>query len=117
MYSIEDQGSTIRLFYFLKTTVPVPTDFRSYEQQGKRVSGNPVSQYRATGVSMWATEELARLSLSQRSDSVWRSIAAIDLATDGKEMRIERTGQREGHFTVFSTPDVLFSCPRTVTSL
>lgn len=117
MYSIEDRGSTIRLFYFLKTTAPIPADFRSYEQQGKKVSGNPVSQYRATGVSMWATEELARLSLSQRSDPVWRFIAAIDLVTDGKETRIERTGQRVGHFTIFSTPDVLFSCPRTVISL
>ncbi len=116
VYSIEDRGGAIRHFYFLKTDHPAPADFRSYEQQGKKVSGNPVSQYRATGVSMWATEELARLSLSQRSDPIWHCIAAIDLGTDGKEMRIERTGQRTGHFTVFSTPDVLFSCPRTITS-
>ncbi len=60
MYSVEDEGSSIRLFYFLKTDMPLPLDFRSYEQQGKKVSGNPVSQYRATGVSMWATEDLAR---------------------------------------------------------
>jgi len=92
-------------------------DFRSYEQQGKKVSGNPVSQYRATSVSMWATEDLARLSLSQRSDPVWRFIAGIDLMTDGKELRIERTGQRIGHFTIFSTPDILFHRPRTVVSL
>jgi hypothetical protein len=117
VYSVEDEGSIIRLFYFLKTDAPTRLDFRSYEQQGKKVSGNPVSQYRATGVSMWATEDLARLSLSQRSDSVWCFIASIDLTTDGKDLRIERTGQRIGHFTIFSTTDVLFHRPRIVISL
>lgn len=114
MYSIEDQGAAIRLYYFLTADVPTPMDFRSYREQGKTVSGNPVSQYRSTGVSMWATAEIARRMAVQRSRGHWQFIAGILLATDGTEIRIERTGAMEGHFTVFSTADALYRCPRDV---
>jgi len=117
VYSIDDQGTAIRLYYFLATDALTPTDFRSYQEQGKSISGNPVSQYRSTGVSMWATTAIARQMAMQRSRGNWRFVAGIALATDGKEIRIERTGVMEGHFTVFSTADVLYRCPRDLYSI
>ncbi len=96
VYSIDDQGSSIRLLYFLKTNVPTPLDFRSYEQQGKKVSGNPVSQYRATGASMWATEELARLSLSQRSNPLGAVSLLLILSRTERKCGLSGRGSERG---------------------
>jgi len=47
----------------------------------------------------------------------WQYIAGLDLVTDGKRIRIERTGGNTGHFTVFADPPLLLESVREIKPL
>ncbi|MGI8856135.1 MAG: hypothetical protein ACR2JW_10305 [Thermomicrobiales bacterium] len=111
MYDMEDAGRIIRLWYFLSSNLPSPDQFRSLAAQGA-IYDNPVATYRSQGISAWATEDIAR-SMGTRprvNRGRWQFLAALDLATDGIAIRIERTGKQVGHFTVFGEPQILHEC-------
>jgi len=113
VYDMDDRGTVIRLWYFLDAVPPTPDQFRSLmvrnQSRNAGIAGDPVLVRWATGVSTWATEELgrARAASPRVNRGRWHFIAGLDLATDGKEVRIERTSGSVGHFTVLADPQVL----------
>lgn len=113
MYDVDDRGTVLRVWYFLDAVPPTPDQFRSFairnQSKNKGIAGDPVLARWATGVSTWATEALgrARAAAPRVNRGRWQYIAGLDLATDGKEVRIERTSGSIGHFTVFADPRVL----------
>lgn len=102
---MEDVGRTIRLWYFLRSDPSTPDQFRSLAAQGAMYD-SPVATYRSQGLSVWATERIARARGTQPrvNRGRWHFLAALDLTTDGIAVRIERTGKQVGHFTVFGDP-------------
>ncbi len=102
---MQDAGRTIRLWYFLHSDLLTPDQFRSLAAQGMHYD-NPVAAYRSQGISTWAAENIARARGTQPrvNRGRWQFLAALDLATDGIAVRIERTGKQVGHFTVFGDP-------------
>lgn len=123
MYHIDDRGTLVRLWYFLPTDSPAVEDFLSLQErkrrEGKVFAGNPIAARWAEGVSTWATEALGRVhgTAPQINRGRWQYIAGLDLATDGKGTRIERTGGNTGHFTVFAEPSTLLDSVREIKRL
>ncbi len=123
MYSIEDRGALVRLWYFLPTDAPIVEDFLSLQEwkrrTGKAFAANPIAARWAEGVSTWATEALGRVqgNAAQINRGRWRYSAGLGLATDGKQIQIERTGGNAGHFTVFADPPTLLNSVREIKRL
>ncbi len=123
MYHVDDRGTVIRLWYFLPTDTPTINDFLSLVErkrnQGTVFAGNPIAARWARGVSTWATEDLGRAQATspQINRGRWCFIAGLDLATNGRDIQIERTGGNAGHFTVFAPPPVLLGSVRVILPL
>jgi len=123
VYYMEDRGTRIRLWYFLPTGAPTLDDFLSLQERqrrkGKVFAGNPIAARWASGISTWATEALGRAqaTIPQINRGRWQYIARLDLVTDGRMMRIERTGGNMGHFTVFADPPLLLESIREIKHL
>jgi hypothetical protein len=123
VYHIDDRGPLVRLWYFLPTDSPTVEDFLSLQErkrrEGKAFVVNPIATRWAEGVSTWATEALGRVqgTAPRINRGRWKYIAGLNVATDGKEIQIERTGGNAGHFTVFAEPSILLDCIREIKRL
>jgi hypothetical protein len=98
-----------RLFYRIVATVPYTRDdFRSYAALNKPLpeGASPDVAERWHGISMYDSEERAR-AIAMRF-GLGTHIAALDL-TDDRPFRVERTGQRPGHYTVWGDPDAMLA--------
>ncbi|MGB3306431.1 MAG: hypothetical protein WBA63_09630 [Thermomicrobiales bacterium] len=86
--------------------MPSEPDFLSLEAQG-RPCLNPKLQRLWQGVSCWETEEQAR-EMQAGVLRRMRYIAVLEIAHDGN-IRFERTGKSDGHYTIWATPAEMVS--------
>lgn len=91
-------------------------DFLSYAALNKRLpeGAPPDTADRWQGISMYDSAERTRAVAIRFG--LGTHIVVIDL-TDDRPFRIERTGQRPGHYTVWGDPDTLFARMIAVTPI
>jgi hypothetical protein len=96
------------LYRILVADAATRDDFCSYAALGRPLpeGAAPDIAGRWYGISMYDSEERAR-TVAVRF-GLGAHIAALDL-TDDRPFRIERTGRRPGHYTVWGDPDALLA--------
>jgi len=107
VYYLDDRGTAVRLYYLVRNDPPLTDEFLSRAARGLPVSGDPVAERWAMGVSMNATPDQVRATAARFARTRWRFIAALDLPTDGQRIQIQRTSGSLGHFTIWGDPDEL----------
>jgi hypothetical protein len=98
-----------RLLYRIVAAMPhTRNNFLSYAALEKPLpeGASPAIADRWQGISMYDSLDRARAVAIRFGLGAY--IAALDL-TDDRPFRIERTGQRPGHYTVWGDPDMLFA--------
>ena len=111
-----DTLSTNLLYRIVAAASLTRTDFLSYAALNKPLPEDapPDVADRWDGVSMYDSEERAR-AVAVRF-GLGTHIATLDL-TDDRQFRIERTGRRSGHYTVWGDPAALLARVIVVTSI
>jgi hypothetical protein len=96
------------VYRIVASDLPTRDDFLSYAELGKELprDATPDITDRWEGISMYDSEERARAVASRFG--LGARVAALDLPDDGR-FRIERTGRRPGHYTIWGNADVLLT--------
>jgi hypothetical protein len=109
-----DPPSRRQLHQIIASDSPTRDDFLSYQELGKELpeDAKPDVVDRWQGISLYDSEERAR-AVAERF-GLGTYIATLDLPDDGR-FRIERTGRRPGHYTVWGDADALCTFVVTIT--
>src|SRR3954452_16955028 len=104
------------LFRIIVAESATREDFLSFAVLGRLLpeGATPDVANRWHGISMYDTEERARAVAGRVG--LGADIAAIDV-TDAQPVRIERTGRRPGHYTVWGDPDALLARVTAIVSV
>lgn len=98
----------MQVYRIVKTSPPTRADFVSHHERGiARPVGVPDADRIMRGLSVFDQLELARAQ-ARRFRRLGRFIAAVEIPNDGS-IPIERTGNTEGHHTIWGNPDDLLA--------